>query len=795
MTSHSSSPSRRNRLSRTGFVAIQVVVLTAAVIIGSTAYRSFFAAESYLPPIAGAASLGAIAGVVIRRLRKSAVLAIAAVLLAFLCYAVYLLFPETTAHGVPGLSSLAAVGDGLLHGLARILTTTTPADVSGALLALPVGVAFVGALTAVLLIWRAPILTPLLPPLMVFVSAQTLASSGEPFQWSVAVGFLGCALAAVLVRATVHGAQAPVTGDPHQRNRSASASPGVDQITDPADRGSGLPRRMTLGRLAFGLSIVLGVSILAVSVAGALPTASGADRFDPRDVWQQPMTVQDRLNPLVDVRRQVEQARPGVLFSVRTSGADVPIDRVRVATLDTYDGVQWLSSARFVRTGSALPAGPVIADPREVSLDVELSDDMPSSFLPEVGRPIRVSADQVGFDPVSGMLITAAHPLGGYRFQVTSEVPATALAADAVPAAGPEFADLIRLPAASDAGVQQGLAALADRLTAGLTRPTDQLTAIATYLQSLGYAADAAPGHSYAALGRLLPSAGGSGNVAVNEEQTVSAFVIMARSMGYAARVAVGYRLSGELAQDGSRSVSMQDADAWAEVAFTGNGWLAFDTTVRGNSPAPKPPPQSDPTDGTDQTPIAQNAEVQADPTAGGGDESGSNFPVAALGAVAALAVLLFGLTGGIIGAKALRRRRRSARGSTTERVLGAWSESANRLQESGMAIPSALTVTEIGHHVVERLGDGAGAAVMTLAPLVDSALYSAAGPDENDVAAAWDLEGELRAVLNAGRAAPRRMLAFADPRPLLRDPDRRRSIRRTGETGFNRWFSWLRRP
>jgi hypothetical protein len=111
------------------------------------------------------------------------------------------------------------------------------------------------------------------------------------------------------------------------------------------------------------------------------------------------------------------------------------------------------------------------------------------------------------------------------------------------------------------------------------------------------------------------------------------------------------------------------------------------------------------------------------------------------------------------------------------------------------MEIPSALTVTEIGHHVVERLGDGAGGAVMTLAPLVDSALYSAAGPDENDVAAAWDLEGELRAVLNAGRAAPRRMLAFADPRPLLRDPDRRLSIRRNGATGVNRWFSWLRRP
>ncbi len=62
-------------------------------------------------------------------------------------------------------------------------------------------------------------------------------------------------------------------------------------------------------------------------------------------------------------------------------------------------------------------------------------------------------------------------------------------------------------------------------------------------------------------------------------EQFATAFVIMARTLGYPARVATGY-LPGEYdALSGGYVVRAADAHSWAEVSFAEHGWVPFDPT------------------------------------------------------------------------------------------------------------------------------------------------------------------------------------------------------------------------
>jgi len=47
--------------------------------------------------------------------------------------------------------------------------------------------------------------------------------------------------------------------------------------------------------------------------------------------------------------------------------------------------------------------------------------------------------------------------------------------------------------------------------------------------------------------------------------------------------------------------------------------------------------------------------------------------------------------------------------------------------------------------------------------------MFAAVGPDEDTVTRAWDLESELRSILDAQKPLVARVLFWIDPRPLLR--------------------------
>ena len=55
-----------------------------------------------------------------------------------------------------------------------------------------------------------------------------------------------------------------------------------------------------------------------------------------------------------------------------------------------------------------------------------------------------------------------------------------------------------------------------------------------------------------------------------------AAIVVLVRSLGLPARIAVGYR-AGTQQEDGSYLVQSDDAHVWVEVLFPGYGWLPFE--------------------------------------------------------------------------------------------------------------------------------------------------------------------------------------------------------------------------
>ena len=60
-------------------------------------------------------------------------------------------------------------------------------------------------------------------------------------------------------------------------------------------------------------------------------------------------------------------------------------------------------------------------------------------------------------------------------------------------------------------------------------------------------------------------------------EQYASAMALLARAAGLPSRVAIGYT-AGFQAGD-YRSITSQDAHAWVEIFFPGQGWTMFDPT------------------------------------------------------------------------------------------------------------------------------------------------------------------------------------------------------------------------
>jgi transglutaminase-like putative cysteine protease len=733
-------------------------LVIVAVGVAACSFAPFYGDPGWALPVWLALAGGALIGFVTSWLRWPAGVSTLVAGAGLFVVGIYLLARGQTASGLPGPDALAATAAAFLGGLGRMLTMTPPADVSGEMIAFPLVVTWATAFAAARLTRWHQALAPLLPPLILLVVGLLLTAHSREPRWALTLTFLSIAFLTVLLRADL-------------------ADPGVPDDADvagAADAHHGEPPEHVwlhsrLGRVLVGAPVVAGVVVAGVLGAYLLPVASGAARMDVRDLHEQPVSIDQRISPLADVRRQIEVRPVQKQFTVTLDAGGAAIDRFRVAALDRYDGALWTTSARFVRTGSSVPAGPHLEDPAAASLSVTIQG-LDGPLLPTAGWPIRVAGEDTAYDRSSGQLVTTTARVRGYRYQLDVVAPSLGFdGSDLEPVAGAQADPYLALPALPEQPRgEEDLAGLAARLTADAATPMKALAALERYLKRQPYDLSAPPGHTYAALNRVLsgtpPAARG-----VTEEQTATAFAIMARLEGYPTRVAVGYQFDKEDLEAGTFTVSTDGAYAWPEVLFEEVGWMAFDPT--GQRRTARPERETRPQSGTGDDPAPES--VAPEQAARPGDQGPEDVFGGGLAGrailwmlIAAVLVPVAGLS--VVGAKLWRRNRRRLTGAPADRVAAAWRESTDRLQEHGLEVPLALTTDEVADRVQERFGVGPGGAVATLAPLVTTAVFAVEEPEETTAELAWEMEAELRALLEADASTLQRARSWLDPRPLL---------------------------
>ncbi|MGW6930006.1 transglutaminase family protein [Lentzea sp. NPDC054927] len=713
-----------------GLVVAEVVLAVVAAAAGALVYQGFFTTPGHLLALGFACLIGGVtAALGHRRLWSVAVLTVLGPVLV-------------VVFGVfRGDSSLAL---GSLRGSwNRLLTVVVPVEPWDELLTVPALATWAAAFTAVLLVLRTRnVLAPLAPPLAGFLFALVVAGNQTGGHATATVVFLSAALPLIAVR--------------------AHRSTGTVRVEGQSPR--------SIAALATAALLVVVSALLGVAGGQALPLASGEHRFDPRDRLAPAITSTDTVSPLSRVKGQLRETPARTLFTVRVARQDVDrIDRVRTAALDVFDGTTWKSRDEYRMAGSHLTADPAQTRGTPVTARIELNE-FSGPYLPVIGWPSRLTADgqdRFGFDPGSGVVVGTSTNLSRLSYEVTGEV--------VVKPYHEELAQAVTTPNnAPDlpGGVPDALRELAARYT--MPRPVDRLQVLLADLQDKPNQLNSPPGHSYAAVTRMMTDPANAGGFV---EQHVSAFTLFARMWGYPARVAVGYRLGDH--RDGLFEVSNLEAYAWSEVHFAEYGWVTFDPAFSVSRGALTPPPEvprvAPPSPAAPAT-AAAAAPPASSPPAEAADGWGFGWTAVlrdTLLLVPALAVLLMVAGGFVIIAKAHRRRQRRTNPGHAARVLGAWHELLDRLTERGISPPLSFTFHEVADHV----GDF-GDTVRAAARLATTATYAPEDIGRPEADQAWHLTDRLRTELRSqhGRAAA--LLAAANPRPLWTRWSRARRLR-----------------
>lgn len=731
-----------------------VAALTAAA---GLAWSSTFSGGPLLPGIVGAAVLHpalaastAASGLLRRRGRRLAVgIEVAAVLLA-------------VAVGGAG----AAIGS-LQRGWGDLLTTSLPVDAGSR----PFGLALVvtwaaGLAAAELVLARGRALTPVMPPLLAMSVALAVGAAGSDLPLAVPGAVIVAAGVLVALRAATRASAederlAEETG--LLAGPALARLPGVEAIPQPKPRPPLLP-------LVSGAAVAAAVALLAVVVGPALPGVGSRARFDVRRYRSDPLVEREAPNPLVAYSSLIRTPdRP--VASVRDGAAD---SRLRTATLDSFDGSTWTSTARFTRASTLLPPEQGLTVPTdEVTVDVEV-EDLSGPYLPAPDRPVRVDEDGLGIDPTTGVLVAPDGDARGRRYQVTSAVPRrtaldlrSATQARRLGDGPPRFPDDLRRQAEAITG---GAASSFGKPAALLLHFEDPAQRFTTATK------DPPGGHGYFALRKLFDSRTGT------DEQYASAIAVLSRALGYESRVAVGFVLPTP-GPDGVARVQGRHARAWAEVRFEGLGWVPLapsptsgaaspapttpSTLPQGGGPAPAPP--SVPPD-----PVQEAAQAApADSTAPTGtaprvDRGGAWSIVVRLAAVAGAVVLLALLVViALVGAKAVRRRRRRRATDPKMAVLGAWADALDGIAEHGGQVRRSMSAGE----VVAAADPVTAPPLSGLAHLANAARFDQSGPSSEQAASAWAAADAVRSALRTTASLPGRIRAAISPTPLLRRP------------------------
>ncbi|GAB3603725.1 transglutaminase-like domain-containing protein [Microbacterium aureliae] len=771
----------------------------------------------------GAVAAAVIVAAVTARLKWGGWATAAALLVVFAVLGVPLAVPSQATDPAGFARGLLDLGAGLVTGGKDLLTVDLPVGTYRNLLVPAFAVFLVGTCALLRLAWRPGRLAYAAVAVSIaMVAFGLLFGSREVSDPLVAAG-----VALPAPRETAIGAGTLVAGllwlswRSHDERMRALARAVEAGGLRTSRRSSGADRRRT----ALGAGIVVAALVVAVAVVPF--AARGTEREVLRAATGPEVALARAISPLVEYRSLFADDRADdVLFTVEAADGVLP-QRVRLATLDDYDGTVFRAGgaaaaqdARYERVPARLDAGP--GDP--VEMTVTMNDSL-GIWMPTAGRlgSVRFEgpraaelADGFYYNPAAaaGVQTAGGGLAAGDVVHVEAVEPAVPdLAASAAPgvAAGDKTPDALRTwlerreADESGAALAGAVALLRDRgyLSHALSvgeEPAVWMTALEDYAFQ-----PSAAGHSLARIEamftRLLereadPRAAASGSYVAavgDDEQFAVATALLARELGFPSRVVVGARLWTDdpgLAVCEQGVCRAQDITAWTEVQDVDGTWVPVDVTPQhAQSPALEVTEQRDPENVTEVRPDAVEEVVppdslQEDSGARGDDVADDGADLTALWAAvraAAIGVLILLLVAGpfavVLLAKAVRRRARRRAAGPVARVAGGWDEYVDAAVDAGRQAPARATRTELATAFATPAGT-------RLATAADRAVFSDVPLGDEDAAAFWRIVDDERRTLARAQGFWRRLAMTVSLRSFVRPAAPAGAAKRLAERG-----------
>lgn len=543
---------------------------------------------------------------------------------------------------------------------------------------------------------------------------------------------------------------------------------------------SGRPVEAALAdaRRVLGASAIVAVALIGSAAASvALPTPA---RSVVRAELQPPFEPRAQQSPLTGFRAAFEpDVADDEMLAVRGLP---PGSGLRIAALDTYDGIVYsvggtdgsAESGRFTRVPYRLDQTDVDGEQTEIEVEVLGYSDV---WVPGIGQLERISfagpraevlADGFFYNDVTGTGAIRAGLTQGDRYTARSVTP---VRSEALAELDPGTSVL---PAAPD--LPDGLSELLDAWAPASEEPGERLRDIVDGFQRDGFVShgvgDEQPSRSGHALDRLDELANVRPMLGDGEQYAVAA-ALMAREIGFPARVVVGYLASPDAAaadapadDDGTVVFRSRDRQAWIEIQTSDGAWVPVNPNpdVRDiperepDQPTVVSRPQSALPPPAERTPVE---ELDSDPDLSLDEpDDGAEPWVAALlagltiaGFVALGLALLISPFLAVIVAKIRRRRVRRRAPTPVERIEGGWQEFADTAADYGYPIRPNTTRAEQAATV-------GGLAPLVLASVVDRAVFAPDGPTDGDDERVWDVVDELQERLGAPRSRLERLRA-----------------------------------
>ncbi len=711
-------------------VWVDIAVLTILSSIGLLGFATSFGDLSYLVAGFGGLLVGTGSALVAAYFKFDALLTTLVVVVAYFLFGSLFAMPAQAILGfLPSLETLSGLGVGAVFGWADIVTLTTPVAAPDYIGVLPyIATWLVGIVSATLAArWfvsrgrTAPrSLVALLGPIAIYVTSVLTGTEVPYFAALRGIGFAMIALVWMSWR--------------------VASSQGLNATASRA-----ILRRRILG--------VAGVALAAIVIGGTLGFAAAppqSSRFVLRDNIQPPFDPLQYPSPLSGFRKYTKDSfknPDAVLFTITGLPAG---QRVRIATMDAYDGRLWNvtgpetyadSSGAFALIGHRTQPASLLTKGGRTTIDVKVGD-YTGVWLPTVGY-----ARDIAFDPSVGLSSTSlrynsdtgiAVVIGGlkkgmhYEVQADTQKVPTDDELKTVPVAN------VELPAVSK--VPDVVASKATQLAGDAATPIQQLRAIEQALSTEGYlshgtASNQPPssaGHGADRMRSLLTANQWIGD----DEQFASAFTLMARSLGYPARVVMGFAPK-ENSGSGAIEVKGSDVKAWVEVAFDGVGWIPFDPTppeFKDIPPDTTTKPKTEPQPQVRQPPRtdAKQDDLLSPVDLKKADDKAAGFVipgwvwnvVAGIGIPAAIYFVPLLLIGYL---KRRRRARRKRAETSDRRAAGAWDELVDTYAELGYAAPRKATRLQLALGFESQFRDEVAARELERASADDRAAAKAA--------------------------------------------------------------------